>query len=397
MAVSKRRNRQGATSGYQVTVQVPDAATGGKRRVVVGTYLRRKEADVAERKARIAIDAGTFALEPASPPKVVTVADAVGIWLDVKRMTLRANTINGYEVAIAHHLLPELGDRDLTTLTHDDVQGMVNRWHSDGKGAQTISRAVMILRGALDRQVRAGVLAANPAAGVVKPSPKGRKELTVWTDDETGRFLAAAEADRLAPFWYLTLLEGMRRGEALGLRWSDLHWSDDEGTCVATISRTVVPDLTHGGATLVQDGLAKTRSSRRSVLLTGPTVAVLRAHRDRQRFERQSLEDVWTAGDAIITTTVGSIPNPTTIKTRLRELIEAAGVPPVTTHQLRHMSATRMLRAGISAALVADKLGHSDISTTVGTYGHFVTADQRAANAAIEAAVGRARRERAGA
>lgn len=390
MAVSRRRNRDGKIIGYQVTVQVPDPTTGKRRRVVVGTYLRRREADAAERQAKIDIDAGTFTLEAPEPPKVVTVADACRVWLETKRLQLRPNTINGYSIALEKHLLPAIGGRDVASVTHDDVQTLVNDWHGEGKGAQTINRAMLILRGAMDRQLRAGMIAANPVAGVVKPSPKGRKELRTWDDDETGRFLAAAADDRLAPFWYLTLLEGMRRGEALGLRWSDLRWSDDEGECVATISRTVVPDLARGGAVLIQDGQAKTRTSRRSVLLTAPTVAVLKAHRDRQRFERERLADRWTAGDAILTTSAGTIPNPTTIKTRLRALLEAAGVPPVTTHELRHMAATRMLRAGVSPALVAQKIGHSDIGTTVGVYGHLITEDQGTANRAIEEAISRA-------
>ena len=392
MAISKRKNRQGVLVGYQVSVSVPDPGTGRTRRVVVGTFTRRKEADTAERRAKIAIDAGTFQLEPPEPVRVVSVAEACDIWMETKRMTLRPNSINGYEIAMRHHLLPALGERDVTKLTHDDVQSQVNRWHREGKGAQTISRAVMVLRGALDRQLRAGVIAANPVAGVVKPSPKAGKELLTWTDEETGRFLTAAEQDRIAPFWYLALLEGLRRGEALGLRWSDLRWSNDETTCAATISRTVVPDLAKGGATLVQEGQAKTRGSRRSVLLTAETMRVLQAHRDRQRFERQTLgEDAWSAGDAIITTTAGTIPNPTAVKQRLRQLVALAGVPEVTTHHLRHMAATRMLRAGVSPALVAEKLGHADISTTTGTYGHLIVEDQATANAAIEAAVARAK------
>ncbi len=128
------------------------------------------------------------------------------------------------------------------------------------------------------------------------------------------------------------------------------------------------------------------------MLLTSETLRVLKVHRDRQRIERQSLgEDAWSAGDAIVTTTAGTIPNPTTVKTRLRQLLAVAAVPDVTTYELRHMAATRMLRAGVSPALVAQKLGHRDISTTTGTYGHLIAEDQGAANLAIEQAIQRAR------
>lgn len=248
----------------------------------------------------------------------------------------------------------------------------------------------MILRASLAQQVKNDTIPANPADGIEKPSARTRKSFVVWDDEEVGRFLAIAEQDRQAPFWFLTLLEGMRRGEALGLRWSDLQWSDDERTCVARISQTVVPDLANGGAALIQDR-AKTRSSQRAILLTGPTVAVLKSHRDRQRFERQSLADVWSAGDLIVTTTIGSVVTPSNIKRDLNELIGIALVPKVTTHGLRHMSATAMLKAGVSPALVALKLGHSDIGTMVDRYGHLTVSDQSAANEALEKTVARAR------
>jgi integrase len=248
----------------------------------------------------------------------------------------------------------------------------------------------MVLRASLARQVKNGTIPANVADGIEKPSARTRKAFTIWTEEEAGRFLAVAEVDRLAPFWFLALIEGMRRGEALGLRWRDLHWSDDETSCVAQISQTVVPDLAHGGRALIQER-AKTRSSQRPVMLTAPTIAVLKSHRDRQRFERQALADVWSADDLIVTTTIGSVVNPTTVKRSLNALVEKAGIPSVTTHGLRHMVATVILRAGLSPALVALKLGHSDIGTTVDRYGHLTANDQSAANAAIEAAAARGR------
>jgi integrase len=142
-------------------------------------------------------------------------------------------------------------------------------------------------------------------------------------------------------------------------------------------------------------------------MLTGETIRILKAHRDRQRFERQTLADVWTAGDLIAVTTVGTVVNPTSIKHELIPLIDSVEVPgeptpdgsePVpealprlTTHGLRHVAATVMLKAGVSPAVVAQKLGHSDIGTTVDRYGHLAVSDQGAANAALEAAAARGR------
>ncbi|MDQ3524158.1 MAG: tyrosine-type recombinase/integrase, partial [Chloroflexota bacterium] len=95
--------------------------------------------------------------------------------------------------------------------------------------------------------------------------------------------------------------------------------------------------------------------------------------------------------DLVITTTVGSVVNPTTVKRSLAALIDRKGLPPVTAHGLRHMAVTAMLRAGVSPAIVAQKVGHADIGTTVDRYGHLAVSDQTSANTALEAAIERAR------
>lgn len=365
------------------------------KRYTVGTYPTKAKAKKAEREARNQIDNGAF--EPNPParelePSIPTVADTLAVWLDTKRNTLQPNSVTIYESAIRLHIVPAMGDRDIRDLTHDDIQRQVNAWRDAGMGARLLGRCVVLLKSALDRQVRNGVIPHNPANGIEKPSARTRKPMTIWDSQQIDAFLTKAmQDDRYAPFWALTLLEGMRRGEALGLRWRDLHWNADETECVATITQTVVANLANGGAALVQDR-AKTKSSRRSVQLTPTTVAILKAHRDRQRFERQRLADLWGAHDLIVTTGIGTPVTPSTIKRNQAALMKAAGVPAITTHGLRHQAATIMLRAGVSPALVAQKLGHSNISTTVDLYGHLTVSDQAAANAAIEAAISKGER-----
>jgi integrase len=364
------------------------------RKTTVGTFRTEREAKKAEREARNQIDRGTF--EPKirghvtpkpEATRIPNVADALAVWLESKRNTLLPNTVTIYQSAIRLHLNSAIGDRDIRDLTPDDLQRQVNDWRDAGMGARLLGRCVVLLKSALDRQVRNGVIPHNPAIGIEKPSARTRKPMMIWDGAQIDAFLSEAmQDDRYAPFWALTLLEGLRRGEALGLRWRDLHWNADETGCVATITQTLVADLANGGAALIQDR-AKTKSSRRSVQLTPTTIAILKTHRDHQRSERLRLADLWGVHDLIVTTGIGTPVTPSTIKRNQRALMKAAGVPSITTHGLRHQAATIMLRAGVSPALVAQKLGHSDISTTVDLYGHLTVSDQTAANAAIEAAI----------
>ncbi|MGC4191947.1 MAG: site-specific integrase [Thermomicrobiales bacterium] len=372
-------------TGYTATVNVPNPTGKGRgTRYTIGTFRTQKAAERNEQRAQDEVDAGTFVPPHERQPKAapLTVADAVATWFALKKREITANSAAGYQTAIDKHLIPALGDRPVADLTHDAIQNIVNGWQDEGKGAQTVARCILVLRSALARQVHQGVLPYNPASDIVKESPKKRRELTLWTPEQMRAFLAKAEADPLGPFWWLTLLEGFRRGEALGLRWSDLQWSADESTAVAFVRQTVVPDLGNGGKAMVQPR-AKTKASERAVDLNPVTVRALKAHRDRQKFQRQQMGDLWQDHGLIITNPLGGPLNPSNVKAHRQRLIQAAGVPRLTTHDLRHVAATLMLAAGTSPALVSRKIGHSSIQTTVDTYGHISVSDQAAANAAV--------------
>jgi integrase len=360
--------------------------------VSVGTYRTLKQAEIAERKAYDAIDAGTFEVEPPPPLKVTTVAEVVALWMETKRHTIEPNTAAGYQSSIDNHLVQALGHRDIATLTHDDVQRTVNAWRDAGKGAQLIHRCTMILRAALQREVRARLIPYNVADGIEKPSVKKRRDLTIWSPAQMAAFLAAANGDALFPFWHLTLLEGMRRSEALGLRWRDLRWNADASACTAVVVQTVVTDEHHGGRPLVQTR-TKTRAGARSVMLTAATVTALKLHRDLQASRRRTLTDVWGDHDLIVTNELGDVVRPDSVKGHRIRIMAAAGVPALTTHDLRHVAATVMLQAGTPLILVSHKIGHSSTATTADIYGHIAPSDQAQANAAIDAYLARAEAE----
>jgi integrase len=389
MAISRRKDRAGKITGYQVVVSVPDPLTGKTVRHTLDTYRLWRDADKAERKAKDEIQRGTFTLIPPEPVQVLTVADVVDVWYQTKRGTIQSNSANGYESVIRLHLLPALGMIPVLELTHDDVQRQVNRWRAAGMGAQLIHRCMLVLRASLARQVKTGKLPFNVAIEIEKPSVRKRRALTIWTPNQMTAFLEAVQSNVLFPFWHLTLLEGMRRSEALGLRWSDVRWNADETAATAHIVQTVIPDHEHGGKALIQ-ARTKTNTSARSVVLTAGTIAALKVHRDRQRFQKLKLVDVWGDHDLIVTNAIGGVVNPSVVKTNRIRLMEAAGVPQVTTHDLRHFAATVMLTAGTAPVIVAQKIGHSSVATTADIYGHVMPSDQSSANDAMAAYLARA-------
>lgn len=403
MAITKRYAK-GDTErtkpiGYQVSVSRINPVTGKQQRRIVGTYTRWKAAKAKEGEALRDVENGVFEWEPKASepaPTIPTVRNACETWIRIKSLDVTPNHLASYEGSLKNHVGPAWGDMLVTELTHDAIQNVVLDWSTEiederkAKHPQTIARALNLLQGALDRQMRSGVIAANPVAGIRKPSvTKGKKDVPQWTADQVAAFFEVARAHDWAPAFWLGELEGLRRAEILGLRWQDIRGLDQDGPVVASIAQTVVADQRNGGRALIQPK-AKTRSSERAILLTGPTVEALKRHRDTQRFTRKSAGDAWQDHDLVICNEIGEPIRPAWFTIQTKRMVKEAGLPELTPHALRHHALTRLLREGVSPALAAQKAGHSDVGLVYRTYGHLIQSDQSAANAAIEKSLDRA-------
>ena len=161
------------------------------------------------------------------------------------------------------------------------------------------------------------------------------------------RFVDATADDRYGLLFRLILLRGLRRGEACGLRWSDV---EDDGRAL-TVNRTMHRDGTTGDP--------KTRSSQRTISLDAQTAEALRRHRRAQLQERMAAGPAWQDQDWIFCRSDGSHVPPLWLLKRFRELADEAGLPPIKLHEGRHTAITLGLEAGIDLKTMADQAGHS--------------------------------------
>jgi site-specific recombinase XerD len=246
------------------------------------------------------------------------------------------------------------------------------------------------LRAALNFAIREEILTENPVRRLEIPAYQKplarvwtdgrvkqwqeigeRPAVAVWTAVHLAAFLAAVVEDSLYAMWWLIGLRGLRRGEACGLRWSDVDL--DAGLLFVVRNRTTA-------GYEVFEGDPKTAAGVRGIALDRRTVAVLRAHRAAQeaaRERRLAAGKLWVDSGYVFVRKDGSPLHPSYASTRFRLLIARTGMPPVRLHDLRHGTASLSHQAGADLKDIQELLGHSSILVTADTYTSVLPPRQR--------------------
>lgn len=329
---------------------------GGKRRSVFG----HTQAEARD-KLREAIVAGARGLPYfGAGPRL---SEWLPIWLAAAEPALRPRTVEGYQSAITIHISPRLGRLRLQELQPHHVEAFLHDLSADGLTAKSMKNIHGVLRRALTIAERQGYVARN-AARLVSPPKVEHSEVQPLTLAEVATFLEHARPHRLYSLYVTAMATGLRAGELLAPRWADL---DLEERSLA-VRRTL-----HRRAGAFHFAEPKSRTSRRVLALPEPLAVELRAHRDRQTWERERAGALWQGaewGDLTFTTEFGG-PMASYVATKtFQRLLAAAGVRRVRLHDLRHGAATYLLTAGIDLKTVSVILGHSSIQITADVYGH---------------------------
>lgn len=179
--------------------------------------------------------------------------------------------------------------------------------------------------------------------------------------EQVRNLLAAAEGHRLHALYVVAATLGLRRGELLGLRWSDLDL--DNGT--ATIGQTV---QRAGGELRLQD--TKTEDSDSILPLPDWTWLALLDHQERQRRERDRLAEVWQDHGLVFPSEVGTPMEPRNLNRHFAGLREKAGCPDIRLHDLRHTVVSLLMELGVPPHVVQAIARHADVKITLKVYSH---------------------------
>jgi integrase len=245
-----------------------------------------------------------------------------------------------------------------------------------GLSAMTIRHVHACLHKACKDAVRWGHISRNPldAADPPRKTGDGTKEMHTWTAEQLKAFLAALHEDRLCPLWHLIAMTGMRRGEAIGLRWQDVDLENSR----LSVRRALIP-INH--KVVVSE--PKTAKGRRVIALDPATVEVLKSRAARQLDEQRQWSEAWIETGLVFTAESGQALDPESVSRYFRQAVKKAMLPQIRLHDLRHTHATLALQAGVHPKVVSERLGHATVSITLDTYSHAIPALQEEAAALI--------------
>jgi integrase len=374
-------SRKDPTRGTWYFVEDVPSPNGKRRQLKRRGFPTKKAAEQARRELLASAEHGTLIdLSRLTVGEYLTAR-----WLpSLDDRNLRATTLaNGYRPIVKHHLVPHLGTLRLQALDTAAIEQMLAELARVGRSAKTRRNVHGVLSKSLADALRWRLVQRNVATDVElprRPPPAPR----AWNAEQVDRFLERAEEEPLAALWRFVVVTGTRRGEVLGLRWSDLDL--ELGVATITNQRAIA------GGSVVQ-GAPKTAAGARTVALDAATVEALRTHRVAQRAEFMRL-GVRPDHDLVFTGREAKGIWPQRITARFRDLSDELGLPRIGVHGLRHSAATWMISHGLDAKVVAQRLGHAHVSITLGLYTHVLPAHDRAAVDAFASALSTSRARR---
>jgi integrase len=306
-------------------------------------------------------------------------------WLPTIQRELARSTWEDYERKVRNHVLPHLGRIPIQALdavalnhfyTHLLEHGRLLGSQSPGLKPRTVRYVHTIVHAALDDAVRWRRIKLNPADQANPPSSSESKapEMKAWTREQLLTFLELCKGDRYYHPWFFLATTGCRRGEALGVRWSDVNLADVPAH--ASIRQECIPLTKPSGKGREGRLVPRTKGDKPRVIeLDTQTVAVLTAWKAKQERERELVGAGYDDRGLIFCRPDGNPYHPEAFsKSFDRRLRQAsfAVLPTIRLHDLRHTWATLALVAGVDIRMVSERLGHSNILITSNTYQHVI-------------------------
>ncbi|MGM0882618.1 MAG: tyrosine-type recombinase/integrase [Bacillota bacterium] len=318
-------------------------------------------------------------------PARTTYGEYFAEWLE-GRDNIQDTTKDLYQSFFDRHIKEGLGEMTLSKMTAMDIKKFITNLRKKGLGDESVKRIFATVNASLNHAETMEIIAKNPANKIPKDDrPKvERKERQIWSNESVKQVLSNGKGK--TRFWiafFLAIMTGMRQGEILGLKWSDIDFERS----LLRVRRSLRKDK-------VIFKKVKNDSSVRIVALSPLTLAFLEEHRSLIEDEKKMLEakgGKYEDNDLVVCSSLGTPARASKVLAawyNICDKYKPAHEPRITYHDLRHQSASIMLNEREDIRVVSQRLGHSNVNTTLRVYSHLLPNAQESAAAALDRVVG---------
>ena len=345
---------------YYIIIRVEDVV-GRKKQKWISTGLdatseNREKAENILEELRSREDVNGFLFNRNMPFK-----DWILYWLGLKKDQVRINTYEAYQLYANQHIIPFFSNKKITvcSITPIQIQAYYNEKKKELSGNSLVKHHV-IIRGALNEAVRMDLIKYNPADKVTLPR-KTKFVGAAYSQEESSRLLKIVRGEAIEPAVILGLFYGLRRSEAVGLRWKDIDFDSKTMRIQNTVVKT---------KTLIEHEETKSKASKRLLALVPSTIPYLEQLKMQQDAHKKRLGDAYHDSGHVCAWPNGEMLSPDYVSKRFQRLLEKNNMPKIRFHDLRHTVASLMLNKGVSPKRIQEYLGHEKVITTLDIYGH---------------------------
>ncbi|WP_346234831.1 site-specific integrase [Lysinibacillus telephonicus] len=337
-----------------------DPLTGKQRSTTIRDFKTKKEAEIALARIKLEVSKGTY-----QKRSYKTYREVYEAWVETYKNSVEESTLNKTLKYFEHHILPEIGDYRIEKLNVDICQKFVNKLHEKLVKARAVKAYASKV---LDYAVIRNLIHSNPFKLVEMPkkrAPKksvNRVERNFYTKEELNTLLSIMKEETNRKAYvaiHILAFTGMRKGELLALTWEDIDFEKKEMTINKAIAR--------GLENTMYEKSTKTGVSR-TISLDDETINLLKEWQiDLKKSLGRSFKK---KKQLVMPNEENNYLQPTKTRKWLNYVIEKYKLPPLTTHGLRHTHTSILIESGANMKQVQQRLGHSDIKTTMDIYTH---------------------------
>ncbi|WMX58057.1 tyrosine-type recombinase/integrase [Peribacillus sp. R9-11] len=286
-----------------------------------------------------------------------------------RKISLQSSTYETHTIFYKKHIQPRLGKIKLQGIRHTQIQRTINELVSEKYSPETVHLIYRIMNASFKKAILLKLIKENPCSGATLPK-RNRREMNIWSLDQVNYFLQEAphvtRVTRCLIGFQIGLLAGLRQGEILALRWKDIDF--EKGIIYIRQTLTQSAEIKNG---------AKNNSSVRSLTIPNRLLEELKIHRKLIDFEKVNCKLNYQDHDLVLPTRYGAPMIPRNFRKEFYNITKYLNLPKIRFHDLRHTHATLLIEQNINVKLIADRLGHTDIETTLNTYSHVLPNMQR--------------------